>query len=134
MDKQVDEAMANGLGDGERLVANTLTDTRSRSMLDKLRAEEMARITSQAQEENRDPDGSLRVVINGVNPPVERQNDLIEAAGGLAIETALAIVSGAAAAVVSRFTGFTPTLLAENFGLRRASELAKRRHRSSRSA
>ena len=51
MDKQVDEAMANGLGDGERLVANTLTDTRSRSMLDKLRAEEMARITSEAREE-----------------------------------------------------------------------------------
>ncbi|WP_440968193.1 hypothetical protein ACL58G_24875 [Massilia sp. GER05] len=115
MDKQVDEAMANGLGDGERLVANTLTDTRSRSLLDKLRAEEMARITSGAREEKLtwdsndggyiDADGRLHVVVNGVNPPVERPDDLIEAAGGLAIETPLAIASGAAAAVVSPLYG-----------------------------
>jgi hypothetical protein len=126
MDKQVDEAMANGLGDGERLVANTLTDTRSRSMLDKLRAEEMARITSEAREEKLtwdsndggyiDADGRLHVVVNGVNPPVERPDDLIEAAGGLAIETPLAIASGAAAAVVSPLYGLYTDIASGKFG------------------
>jgi hypothetical protein len=95
-------------------------------MLDQLRAEEVARMTFEAREEKLtsdsndggyvDADGRLRVVLNGVNPPVERQDDLIEAAGGLAIETPLALVSGAAAAVVSRLQGLYTDIACGKFG------------------
>ncbi|WP_440963529.1 hypothetical protein ACL58G_24850 [Massilia sp. GER05] len=128
MDARVDDVMADVLGNGERLVSNTAIDTRSLNLVDKLHAEEMARITSQAREEKltwdsdvggyRDADGLFHVemALDREKPPVERADDLIEAAGGLAIETPLAVLSGTVASVVAPLYGVYTDIASGKFG------------------